>query len=387
MNAHDKSAFDSLFTVACKKCFGHELTAPLSETDSRQLSAVVLECTGLVIGAKSIRNYSLFILGIRGGRDENPSVATLDTLARYVMDAPRTDEAQRRENEGNFPYWYGYRTNQSAPGQAPHGYLSRHTLVVAGTVVLLLVAGWILFLLPAGRDSASGDFVDAFNTVSEDSLAEHGWHVRNIDPAWWARRGERDGHLRLFTLPGDNWEGEAGIHDMPIRKVPSECFATEAHLSDFAPTQNWQQAGIILAEDSTFKGKVLRISISYNDFFGGFEKNPEILIQVLSSSETSSKSKPLELAHLVLFDIDPGFEQMVMKNSSQAALKIERHGSRYAFLYSVGETEGFAFHEVISSELNIDPHYAGIFAIQGISDNDVIAADFDSFSVVRLDCR
>jgi hypothetical protein len=80
MRKHDKAVFDSLFREACLKCFGYPLSSPLSETDSKLLSNRILDQTGLVIGAKSIKNYS-FYLHDRNitSREENPSVATLDT--------------------------------------------------------------------------------------------------------------------------------------------------------------------------------------------------------------------------------------------------------------------------------------------------------------------
>src|SRR5258705_477096 len=90
--------FRQLFKDACEKCFGHSLTGSLSEADSKLLSNKILEQTGLVIGVKSMKNYSQYLLHEKI-KDENPSIATLDTLARYVLDAPYTDEIKRKENE------------------------------------------------------------------------------------------------------------------------------------------------------------------------------------------------------------------------------------------------------------------------------------------------
>jgi hypothetical protein len=50
--------------------------------------------------------------------------------------------------------------------------------------------------------------------------------------------------------------------------------------------------GILLSEDSTFKSKMLRLSISFNDFFGGYNKPAEIIIQAISSSESEGLRKP-----------------------------------------------------------------------------------------------
>jgi len=48
----------------------------------------VFERTGLTIGWKSLKNYSFFVLAGSSRKQENPSAATLDTMARYVLDAP-----------------------------------------------------------------------------------------------------------------------------------------------------------------------------------------------------------------------------------------------------------------------------------------------------------
>src|SRR5215216_5704651 len=110
MNDLDTSAFSALFKGACEKCFGHPLINPLTETESKLFANKILDQTGLVIGAKSIKNYSLFILNVAAeGKEENPSVATLDTLARYVENAPYTDETKRKVRENHYPYWFQYK--------------------------------------------------------------------------------------------------------------------------------------------------------------------------------------------------------------------------------------------------------------------------------------
>src|SRR5258707_36127 len=107
MNNLDFSVFASLFRQACLKCFGHPLENTLTETESKLLYNRIFEKTGLMIGWKSLKNYSFFVLA-EPGKQENPSTATLDTLARYVLDAPYTNETDRKEKEPHFPYWYRY---------------------------------------------------------------------------------------------------------------------------------------------------------------------------------------------------------------------------------------------------------------------------------------
>jgi len=88
MKEMDALAFSSLFKEACLKCFGYPLQTPLTETESKLFYTEVLDQTGLIIGWKSIKNYSFFVLDKGVGKAENPSIATLDTLARYIAAAP-----------------------------------------------------------------------------------------------------------------------------------------------------------------------------------------------------------------------------------------------------------------------------------------------------------
>lgn len=391
MNELNHAVFIDLFKKACAKCFGHPLTAPLSDADSRLLSGKILEDTGLVIGAKSVRNYSLFVLGHRDSKKENPSIATLDTLARYVLSAPYIDETARKEKEGHYPYWFQYKSGFSAPPSKQPKHTTVNWRLIIGVMVVAIVTAMGVFVIKASlQKHRRSDFTDHFNVTSADSLQHNGWFIKLPDTLWWSRHTEKPGCLTLYTLTGDNWpnaDNPVGIRNLVARAISSDCFVTEAHLAEFYPSQNWQQAGILLSEDSVFSNKVLRVSISYNDFFGGYEKPPEIIIQALSSSESGDRSRPEEIAHLPVFSVEPGQEDFVRKNLKRSALKIEKQGNHFRFLYTVSEQESFAFKEVVSGDFNIQPRYIGLFAIQGFVNNaSYIPAHFDSFSFMDVMC-
>src|SRR5258708_9046575 len=109
MNDLDLIVFTRLFRDAYAKCFGDSVKTPLSETESKMFCNQVLDQTGLSIGWKSVKNYSFFIVDNGAAKPENPSIATLDTLARYVLGAPYTSEIKRKNNEGHYPYWFLYK--------------------------------------------------------------------------------------------------------------------------------------------------------------------------------------------------------------------------------------------------------------------------------------
>lgn len=383
--------FISLFKEACEKCFGNPLIQPLTETDSKILANTIFEKTGLVIGPKSIKNYSLYILTPGNYRKENPSDATLDTLARYVLDAPHTDETNRKKNESHFPYWFRYRNKFSSAVNAP----SVHRVAVPGKRLILMIASIaLIIIIPAiifhSKKNQTDSFTENFNSNSEDSLIRHGWIIKSVDSARWKRRSEKPGHLALFTLRGDNWKTEgnvAHISNLIMRRIRSECFTVEIHLTGFMPRQNWQQAGILLFEDSTFKGKMIRLSISYNDFFGGYQKPPEIIIQAVSSDESGNQSKPEEIAHFVLFSIEADKKALVRENLETSALKIEKSGDQFRFLFTSGPMESFAFKEITSKKISIHPKFIGVFAIQGWTDGpDIMPVYFDSFIFSSIPC-
>jgi len=391
-NRINESAFIGLFKEVCQKCFGHAISEPLSETDSKLLANTIFEQTGLVIGVKSIKNYSHYILNSREGKRENPSAATLDTLSRYILNAPYTDEIKRKEKEGHHPWWFQYRNNfvQAKSPLVRTTNKKRIPLLVLTTIPIVALALFIWFY---EKQKPRELFNDDFNTLRQDSLEKKGWILKNPDNNYWNKREGLPGALTLFTLVGDNWPAEAAttapvIKNMLVRKIESDCFTTELHFKNFIPTKSWQQAGILLSEDSTFRGKSLRLTIGYNDFFGGYSKPPEIIIQAVGSSENGNLSKPEEIVHLNLFTGDPGNDSLIRNNLSMSALKIEKKGNHYRFLFTNGPMGSFAFREAARGEFSIQPNYIGIFAMQGLADKEYpMPVRINSFNLMGIDCR
>jgi hypothetical protein len=381
------TVFTGLFKAAYQKCFGFALTAVLTETESRHFGNTIFEDTGLVIGAKSLKNYSLYILGGAETRHENPSVATLDTLARYVLNAPYTDEIHRKDKEAHYPYWFQYKnTFSNTPGTKTQKKPSPVWLIIS----LTIVAGTIIFFSAVLFETRpGGQFTENFHSLRQDSLTNKGWFLASEDTVWWNRRNEKPGMLSLFTLRGDNWPdsvNEPAIKNLLLRKINSDCFAAEIHLEDFIPKTNWQQAGILLMEDSNFSGITIRLSIAFNNFFGGFNKPGEIIIQAVSSGGRDV-NRPEEIAHIPVFTIADGQEQLVNQNLRYSALRIEKNNNHFRFLYSISPVENFAFKEAFTKDLLIQPRYIGLFALKGfVNDANVEPVRFSFFSLTDLNC-
>lgn len=389
MNEVDLGAFTALFRQACLKCFGHAVEEPLTETGSRLLYNKILDDTGLVVGWKSIKNYSFFLLSSSAVKQENPSVATLDTLSRYVLGAAYTTEAERKRMTGQYPYWYRYREQWLQGRQAVEQPVSPGGGTEGGTAALRagrersgrawLVAGAIFVLsalLATGlmlvfRRGVPPGFRDDFHSLGEDSLARRGWLVLSRDMAYWKRREEYPGYLTLFTLAGDNWPDPAHspvIRNLMIRRIPCDCFTIELHLRDFIPRENWQQAGVLLSEDTGFTGRSMRVSIMYNDYNGVSPRSGSILLQAITSP--GALGKPEEIAHIPLFSEDSLRKNpLLYRYLENSALRIEKRGERFRILYADGILPTTSFKEVVSHNFAIEPRYAGIFALKGFVDS------------------
>jgi hypothetical protein len=401
MQQADEAASKQLFRDACRRCFGHDLTAPPSATERKLFCTRVLQETGLPIDWKSI---------------QKPTVFTLDTLARFVLEAPYTDENTQKTKEGHCPYWFRYKEefhrhlparvseagfpvrhhNQDLPeGPArPKGLAQRfffHTF--RGTEQFLMWGrlliperirhSWLagmslavfmgLVLIWAIREHYARErfvFSETFSQTEGDSLRARGWSRQFPDSIWWARREEAHGALTLFTLPGDNWPDSAyprGIRNLLLRPLAGDCFTTEVHFSDFFPTENGQQAGVLLMEDSSLGSRSVRLSIAYNDYVGGFSQPRQVIVEGISSAG-NPLGKPEEILHKTLYLLGLGKDSLVRDNMRNTALRIEKKGTTYRFLYSGGRGSNFAFQEVGSRDLYITPRYVALFALKGYGD-------------------
>jgi len=122
---------------------------------------------------------------------------------------------------------------------------------------------------------------------------------------------------------------------------------------------------LLLLEDSTFTGKSVRISLAYNDFFGGYAQPKEILVQIITSRGKKDRM-PEEVAHAPLFLLgDKKENETIFQNLENTALRIEKQGNKLRFLSSSGSMENTAFKEIVSREIDIKPKYIGVFALKG----------------------
>jgi len=383
----DFLAFVALFKEAYQRCFGFAMANPLTETESKIFCNKITGQTGLSIGWKSVKNYSFFVIDRTTGKKENPSVATLDTLARYVLEAPYTTEIQRKNDEGHYPYWFLYRERiQKAPGTAKP---NKKRLWITIAVIMPVIIAIGIYLRYELETDTNYQFTDYFHNTDENVMKDNGWFIKSKDNAYWNKRRVKPGQLTLYTLRGDYWpdpSSKPDIKNLLLHPVPAECFTAEVHFSDFVPEYEWQQAGILLLEDTSFTGKSIRMSLAFNDNFGGMKMPREILIQAITSLGTGF-GKPEEIAHKPIFFLDSLKKNpMLFKNLKYSALRIEKRGNKYRFLYAGGANENTAFKEVVSQEFDMEPKYIGIFAIRGFTNAPAVPVSFKFFRISANVC-
>jgi hypothetical protein len=385
MNDVNASIFIVLFKEAYEKCFGQALEQPLSETESKLFYNQILEQTGLVVGWKSLKNYSLYVLNPSGAKEENPSNASLDTLARYVLNAPYITETERKDKESHYPYWFQYKEKVY---KAKKPTDSNKKLWVKLLLAIIAVAAIVtLFFI---HSSSTENFADDFHSTSDDSMRIRGWIVVKKEELSWNKRNDNSGWLTLFTLRGDNWHDSAetpSIKNLLVRKISADCFTAEIHFQDFFPNKEWQQAGILLLEDTNFRGKNLRLSLGYNDYFGGFSRPKEIIIQAITS-QGNNLARPEEIAHVPVFTIDSGSNALVKNNLQYSALRIEKKEDHFRLLYSCSPLNNFAFKEAATTDFDIQPRYIGIFALKGfVNDTTVMPVKISYFAIANSKCE
>jgi len=390
MNELDTSAFESLFREAFEKCFGFPFKESISETESKLFYNRIFEGTGLVVGWKSLKNYSTFIAGGPLIKSENPSIATLDTLSRYVTGAPYSSETERKEKESHYPYWFSYKEkiHRSLKKQPVPVKFGTRRQVIMVSVFFLIVA--ITVFIRSHYKPGALLFVENFHHLSDSSLREHEWFVQSPDTVFWNRRDEKKDQLTLFTIRGDNWPNtheKIGVRNLLLRRITKDCFEAEVHMAGFLPTENWQQAGILLLEDTNFTGKGIRLSVAFNDFFGGYNKPKEIIIQAITSFG-KNYGEPEEIAHQPLAFTDSiRVHPDLAKNLASSSLKIEKDGKKFRFLYAGGSVSNPAFKEVVTHEFDMRPNYIGLFSMKGFVDSAAsIPVHFTFFRIKENDC-
>jgi hypothetical protein len=390
MDKLDYTVFVNLYRDAYEKCFSTPYIQPIIEAESKLFQNDILEHTGLTVGWRSLKNYSSFI--IDQAKDENPSVATLDTLARYVLKAPYSNEISRKKEESHHPYWFLYRERYLKANKSEiTTQKNKRKWLLSATIALssfLLIALSLFLILHRTKNSIS--FVDKFENVRDEALVARGWKVLNKDSTFWKKRGQKESGLTLFTLMGDNWPDKSfkpTIKNLLTRELPDGCFIAEIQMTHFMPCAEWQQAGILLSGDSSTRGPFVRLSLSFNDLFGGYKRPKEVIVQGISSTEAGGSPEEFVHTPVLLLDSIAKIPSLV-NNLTYSSLQIEKQGKHYRFLFAGGANANAAFKQFFEKDLTFEPRYISLFALKGnMSSTPVVPVIIKEFSLKSIACE
>jgi len=388
MEQPDLDIFCRLYRDAAERCFSKPITRQLTETESKLFYQQILDQTGLTVGWRSLKNYSFFVLDPKNQKGENPSFATLDTLARYVLKAPYTNEIDRKNDEGHHPYWFMYRQQQLDKKVATTQKNKRRNLLNLAIMIIAIAAALLIYNWRRPKNMVS--VAENFHNLGDQALAANDWTVLNKDAVYWAKRDTQPGALTLYTLPGDNWPDSAAkpsIKNLLVRSLPSGCMTMELQMAGFVPSAEWQQAGLLLMQDTSLNSPSIRVSLSFNDFFGGYKRPKEVIVQAISSS--GQGSKPEEFAHIAVLTPDSVTEvPTLLNNLKYSSLRIEKRESHYRFLFASGSNANGAFKEFAVKDFTFEPHYVAIFAIKGrVAKTPVVPVKINAFLLQTMDCE
>ena len=237
----------------------------LSETEANSLAVLIEERTGMTISGKTIINFINAILKDTPNKI-NPSLVSLDTLARYCLDIPRGSD-QERKKQNNYIYWYqyceqlrngNYQTYEpSIQKEIPNNNIEeenpflnknnkRRWIALFISLFFLILT---LFLMPQKTTNYTQNF--DFSTPQQliDSLKRDGWIIIDEDSAFLYKQN-RPGALTLYTLAGDYWvkpKEEPIIKNLLLKKINcGSCCEIIIKIDDFRPDCRHQQVAIMI---------------------------------------------------------------------------------------------------------------------------------------------
>lgn len=189
---------------------------------------------------------------------------------------------------------------------------------------------------------------DEFNSTSLGGQ----WHWMQEDATKWSLSA-RSGYMRITTQYGDLWQTSTTYPNVLQQKAPSHDYDVVTKL-DFNPTQNYQQAGILLNQDADNYIKFVKI------YSGG--KKIEIAKEVNGTFTATNVNAP---------------------TGTVVYLKVSKRGTTYTGYYS---TDNSTWTLVSSwTGITLSSEKIGLIALNGQITAASINADFDYFHVDQID--
>lgn len=261
---------------------------------------------------------------------------------------------------------------KTLPAQMPdiRRPLSRQWILGA----LLLVFVLSVLILAARKNKTPKYWKEDFGSTHPDSLKRHGWAIEDFDAAAFSKQVQPN-HLTLYTLRGDYWHTPPDtpvISNLLFKKLNGESGKITFKLVNFNPTQNFQQAGLILLNEERDRSHNIRVTLAA--CASCIPCLQSIQIVKMEHGTAYEKSFPL---------IRWSDEAPAEAPLREVWIQVQYEKGKFRFFHHTGE-EFFSFGEAGSFEFNFQPRYIGIAAFRGIrnderewNDSDDIPALFE----------
>lgn len=230
--------------------------------------------------------------------------------------------------------------------------LSRKWVWLAVLFVVALSA-----LILAGRKNRLPKYwKEDFGSTHPDSLKRNGWAIEDFDAAAFSKQLQPK-HLTLYTLRGDYWYTPPDtpvISNLLFKKLSGESGKITFKLVNFNPTQNFQQAGLILLNENRDRSHNIRAT------FAACETCIPALqsIQMVKMENGTAYEKRYPL---ISWSDEPPAEAPLQ----ELWIQVQYEKGKFRIFYHTGE-EFASFGEVGNFDFNFQPRYVGIAAFRGI---------------------
>jgi hypothetical protein len=239
--------------------------------------------------------------------------------------------------------------------------------------IILSWMGWKYLEQPAY-------WTEEFNSVSVDSLKSRGWEILDYDSVAFSKQ-LKPGCFTAYTLRGDYWYTQPDspiITNLLLKEINSKSAKITLKIDDFNPTQEFQQAGIVLLDKNRNKEHNIRITVNSCSSGPRFHQ----AIQIVKRENGTAYETPT----FIIWSWDtpaPPDSSFI----SPIWIQIQCEKNKFHFYYHFGE-EYASFRAVNTIDFNFEPAFVAIGAFRGIrnskrdlNNSESIPAFFDYLKV------
>lgn len=384
-NKEENALFRELLKKVRHKASHDDQITRITESEAKIIAAAIHKSTGETISTKTLINY--FRAAYTGSwTGVNPSLLTLDILARYCLEDNPGEQGHLDPIEGYF--WIRFKQLSDSPGRGESTFtrdtkknkLNNPITLSASILGLICITFFYIFFK---NHRPMQNFFDDFSNVSMAYLEENGWKILFKDEVWLNKQ-ESKNQLTLYTLAGDYWvkagEKQAVTNTLVRQLDHPNNFSVTINISQFCPIHSYQQAGIILFEKELDPKRSLRITWGFTNqgTYGG----PGLNVSVI---EMNGHQPITHFYHEYISDYI-NQSNLYEHPSGPLGLMIQFNNNSIS-LYGYKESRLNTFTYVTTFNTNIKPRYCGLVAFHGWTDSRYMPLNADAIPVLIDDFK